>query len=259
MKESIYQIATKCKQISDNLQIFMKISNNRISYSYSLNPQLFGKELQELCDSLYGKYPDIGKDLQNHIIQYDNGPLKHQGAIEAIINCVLSLEKDTSANRRKIFISHATKDAPIINAFVKEILMLGCGFSSNDIFCTLDHTTIRTGDDFSAKIVEGMKGCNFILCMISDNYQKSEICQNELGAAWALEDKRMLPFKFPNVKFIETGFLNVVKQGADITDNSKLDELYTELCDYYGLHQDWINFNQRKIDFIKVVNESIDS
>lgn len=42
-----------------------------------------------------------------------------------------------------------------------------------------------------------------------------------------------------------------------ITDNSKLDELYIELCDYYDLQQDWINFNQRKADFINVVNESV--
>lgn len=99
-----------------------------------------------------------------------------------------------------------------------------------------------------------MKGCDFILCMISENYKRSEVCTNEMGAAWAMDGKRILPFKFPNLPFDDMGFLNVVKQGADITDKSKLDELYTELCAFYGLSPDWINYNQRTADFIQLVN-----
>ena len=63
--------------------------------------------------------------------------------------------------------------------------------------------------------------------------------------------------KFPNIKFSEIGFLNVVKQAADITDSSKLDELYVELCEHYDVQQDLIHFNKRKADFMKVVNENI--
>ena len=69
--------------------------------------------------------------------------------------------------------------------------------------------------------------------------------------------KRILPFKFPNIPFSEIGFLNVIKQAADITDNAKLDELYNELAKYYGLQQDWINYNQRKADFINIVHQII--
>ena len=137
--------------------------------------------------------------------------------------------------------------------------MLGCRFSTQDIFCTLDHTAIRTGDDFRDIIVDNMKSCDYVICIISENYRKSEVCQNEMGAAWAMENKRVLPFKFPNLSFKEIGFLNVVKQAADITDESKLDELYVELCKYYDLQQDLINFNQRKADFINVVNKYVSS
>lgn len=136
--------------------------------------------------------------------------------------------------------------------------MLGCRFSRDDIFCTLDHTVIRTGEDFRNGIVKSMKACDFILCIISENYKKSEVCANEMGAAWAMEGKRVLPFKLPNISFEEIGFLNVVKQGADITDKSKLDELYTELCRYYDIETDWINYNQRTSDFIQLVNSKVD-
>lgn len=154
---------------------------------------------------------------------------------------------------RKIFISHSSQDKDVVDAFVEKILMLGCGFKSSDIFCTLNHTSIRTGDDFRNEIIKNMKDCDFILCMISENYRKSEVCQNEMGAAWTLEGKRILPLKFPNLEFSEIGFLNVVKQAADITDKSKLDELYNELCGYYELQPDWVNFNRQKEAFIEIL------
>lgn len=156
---------------------------------------------------------------------------------------------------RKIFISHSSKDEDIVNAFVEKILMLGCGFKTTDIFCTLDHTAIRTGEDFRNDIIQNMKTCDFIICMISKNYRESEVCQNEMGAAWTLESKRVLPLKFPNIEFKEIGFLNVVKQSADITDKPKLDELYEELCSYYGLHFDWVNFNRHKESFVDTVSQ----
>ena len=254
MEDSIYQIAHRCKEISSEVQINVFVGNRRVRYQVTGRVSQFEKELLKLCDAIHYKYPDVNISLRNHISQYNNHPTFHQGAIEAILDCIINLHSYRKSNR-KIFISHASADAPIINAFIKEILMLGCGFVSDDFFCTLDHTTIRTGDDFREQIVENMKSCDFILCFISKNYQKSEICQNEMGAAWAMDKKRILPFRFPNLSFSEIGFLNVVKQAADITDKTKLDELYRELSEYYDIPQNWINYNQRTTDFINQVNE----
>ena len=57
----------------------------------------------------------------------------------------------------------------------------------------------------------------------------------------------------PNIKFTEIGFLNVIKQVAEITDGSKLDELYDDLCVNYGFPQDWVNFNKQKEDFVNLI------
>lgn len=255
MNKSIYQIAVECKEFSNNnVRYFKQIENSIRWFRIVGANKSFEKLLLSLCEAVSEKYPYISEKLKEHISQYGNFPAFHQGAIDELINYVLNLEKHTDSDK-KIFISHSSKDEVLVNGFIEKILMLGCGFKSSDIFCTLDHTAIRTGEDFRNEIIKNMKGCDYILCMISDNYRKSEVCQNELGAAWAMEGKRILPFKFPNVKFGEIGFLNVIKQAADITDHSKLDELYIELCDNYGLEQDWINFNQRKADFINVVNK----
>lgn len=256
MEDSIYQIAHRCKEISSEVQINVLVGNGHLRYQYEGRLQQFEKELLKLCKALHNKYPEVSISLRNHISQYNNHPTFHQGAIEAILDCIINLY-GCRESYRKVFISHASADAPIINAFIKEILMLGCGFISDDIFCTLDHTAIRTGDDFREQIVENMKNCDFIMCFISEKYEKSQICQNEMGAAWAMDNKRILPFKFPNISFNEIGFLNVTKQAADITDDSKLDELYNELAKYYGLQQNWINYNQRKADFINIVHQNM--
>lgn len=255
MNKSIYQIAVECKEFSNNnVRYFKQIENSIRWFRIVGANKSFEKLLLSLCEALSGKYPYIAEKLKEHTLWYDSNPVIHQSAIDEFVNYIINLEKPTDSDK-KIFISHSSKDEVLVNGFIEKILMLGCGFKSSDIFCTLDHTAIRTGEDFRNEIIKNMKGCDYILCMISDNYRKSEVCQNELGAAWAMEGKRILPFKFPNVKFGEIGFLNVIKQAADITDHSKLDELYIELCDNYGLNQDWINFNQRKADFINVVNK----
>ena len=53
------------------------------------------------------------------------------------------------------------------------------------------------------------------------------------------------------------GFLNVVKQGASITEKRKLDEFYNEVCDYYTMPSDWPGFNKAKEDFIEIINQLI--
>ena len=257
-KETIYNLATECKRISDNeIRPIIINAGNTVFRNISGNIKSFESSLKKLCESIKEKYPSIYLNLQTHMDRYDSNKFLHQGAIDAILDCLIAIEEPNHHGTKKIFVSHASADATIVNAFVKEILLVGCGFKANDIFCTLDHTSIRTGDDFRSEIVANMKSCDFVICLISEKYRGSEVCQNEMGAAWALEGNRILPFKFPNLSFDEIGFLNVVKHCADITDKSKLDELYKELCEYYDIEQDWMNYNKATADFIKIVNENI--
>ena len=160
---------------------------------------------------------------------------------------------DSLSPRRKIFISHSSEDKSIVKAFIDKILLLGCGLKPDDIFCTLDPTATRTGDDFREQIIVNMEGSDYILLFISENYKRSEVCGNELGAAWAFRDKRVLPFVLPNVQFSQMGFLNIVKQGAELLERSKLDEFYEEVCKKYSLVLDWKNFNKHKDDFVNTV------
>lgn len=175
------------------------------------------------------------------------------GAIVAIVGILRNKYLVNAKFHNKFFVSHSSRDEVIVKAFIKEILKIGCGFKDSEIFCTLDSSAIKTGDDFREKIVENMQASDFILLFISQNYNESEVCKNELGAAWAMKNKRVLPFVLPGTSFEQMGFLNIVKQGAVITDKRKLDEFYNEVCEYFSISSDWPAFNKAKEDFVEAV------
>ena len=268
MENKIYQQAILCKEFADK-QIksrFVKDVLNGTEKTY-VRGDIKGYEIL-LCgmrDVMKDKYPLVERQLAEAMDEYDSYPYRYQGILETIVKTIISLELQTEISgkkvvgsthqSRKFFISHSSEDKIIVNRFIKEILKIGCGFKDADIFCTLDPTAIRTGDDFRERIVENMKDCDFILLFISENYMKSEICHNEMGAAWALDSKRVLPFILPDTTFTQMGFLNVVKQGASITEKRKLDEFYNEVCEYYGISSDWPSFNKAKEDFIEIIDQ----
>ena len=268
MINKIYEKALECKEFADkrieSCRYIYRANNTEHTY---VQGDIKGYEnlLYELRTLIKDKYPLIERQLADKMNIYDNNQFYYQGIIESIIESIISLEIQTQIsenkplcsilNTRKFFISHSSSDRTIVNGFIKEILKIGCGFKDNDIFCTLDPTSIRTGDDFREKIVENMRGCDYILLFISENYNLSDVCKNEMGAAWALENKRTLPFVLPNTKFEQMGFLNIVKQGASLLVGSKLDEFYKEVCEFYNIEMDWFSFNKAKEDFIESVKK----
>ena len=158
----------------------------------------------------------------------------------------------------KIFISHSSVDKEIVKAFKEKVLMLGCGFEKDDIFCTLDEDAIKLGTDFRKSIIDNMRCCDYIFLMISENYRKSEICHNEVGAAWALQDiKRVIPLKFPNLSFSQEdlGVLNVVKQAGSLNNKQQLIKIYEELCEVYDIQPHLSKFVQYAVEFIEIVNK----
>ena len=267
MENKIYQQSLLCKEFADKRIESCRIINASMGTERTfVRGDIKGYEshLNVLKEVIKDKYPLIERQIAEAMGEYDSYPYRYQSILESIVKTIISLELQTEISKKKVvdsihksrkfFISHSSSDKDIVNAFVKEILMLGCGFKYDDIFCTLDTTSIRTGDDFREEIVNNMRECDYVLLFISENYNQSDVCKNEMGAAWAL-GKRVLPFVLPGISFSQMGFLNVVKQGALVTDKSKLDELYNEICSFYEIKQDWINFNKSKDSFIDFLNE----
>ena len=151
----------------------------------------------------------------------------------------------------KIFISHSHKDKTLIDKFVEKILILGCGLNDSEIFCTsIEGLGIKTGEDFREHVKKKLLKSDYSFIFISNDYKKSEICLNEMGASWAIDDKKVKPFIFPNLDFSSLGTLFGVKQGAKINDSFALDELHEEIKEKFKTDIKLSRWNKHKGDFL---------
>lgn len=154
----------------------------------------------------------------------------------------------------KIFISHSSKDKLIVDAFVENILILGCGISEKNIFCTsIDGLGIKNGNDFRQHILNELQSSDYSFLLISNNYKKSDICLNEMGASWAIKNLEVKPFLFPNIDFDSIGTLYSVKQVSRLNNGVDLDELFEEITLKYGINKSTTRWNKYKFDFLETV------
>ncbi len=260
MKEDIYAIARQCQtiiktQISITRNKIPSPSFNLIFTDYDINGEIkiLETNLRILVNCLKTKYPVISQLLQRHIDQYDNDKIIHLSAIEAIVDCVIALEKK-NANSKKFFISHSSNDKDIIEKFVDHILQLGIGITTEDIFCTsIEDMGIRNGEDIRKHIHENIRNADYSFLMISKNYKASEICLNEMGAVWAYDNNVRL-YILPDVDFKEIGWLCNTRKADKINTPVPLDALHKEMIEYYGLIDKGETWSRQRETFIKYIN-----
>ena len=149
----------------------------------------------------------------------------------------------------KVFISHASVDKPIVDEFVDRVLRLACGFKTDDIvYTSREDTGVEYGEGIPDFIKENLHTSSLVLFMISDNYKKSEVCLNEMGAAWALE-KKTVSIVLPNCGFESLGWLTSLDKALKIDSSESLDKLYGMLT---RTEQNAIDWNRQKEAFLAV-------
>lgn len=121
---------------------------------------------------------------------------------------------------RKIFISHSLQDIDYVKSFVENILILGLDIPSERIFCSsMEGQGIKSGQYIPDRLKEEIKNSILALLFISKNYKASEICLNEVGAAWVtLNKESVIPLLLPQVDFSDLGFLNLNRFGLKISE-----------------------------------------
>lgn len=260
MKDSIHQLALRCKCISDdrigtdkNLIPYRNILFTDYTVKGAIDEYL--EAIKELCEALQDKYPAIGYDLRLHKEQFRNEKIIHFTAMKAIVDCVLGLEDGQGT--KKIFISHSSKDKDIMEKFTDYILQLGIGLNSEDIFCTsIEEMGIKNGEEIRRHIRENVQLADFSFLMISKNYKESEICLNEMGAVWAANN-RVRYYVLPNVDFKEIGWLCDAYKADKLCDSVVLDAMANELTDFYGLPNKGVIWSRQRQNFLDFLRESI--
>ena len=150
----------------------------------------------------------------------------------------------------KIFISHSSEDKEIVDLFKNIILNAGLGIADNDIaYTSASETGVPTGGNIPQYIKENIADSDFVFFMISDNYRKSEVCLNEMGAAWAL-NKNVKPLLLHDVSFKSVSWLYGMNLCAKIDDSERLDALRDEICKVYGYNIGTSVWNKYKVEFL---------
>lgn len=157
-------------------------------------------------------------------------------------------------SHKKIFISHSSKDKQVVDFFVDKLLHLGLQIDPNDVaYTSREETGVGTGEDIRKFIKENISTCDFVFFMISENYKKSEICLNEMGAAWAT-DRAVIPLVFPNLSFDSIGWLYNVRKGLLLNDPDALDSIFDDITEKYSYKPRINTWNRNKNEFILFIN-----
>lgn len=137
--------------------------------------------------------------------------------------------------RPVIFISHSSKDKEIIKVFIDNFLKKGLSLCDDDIACTsFEATGVSPGDSIPSYIKHNIGGTKVCLSMVSKNYKSSEVCMNEVGAAWAL-GKVPIQIVLPLTDFSELGWLLNTDKAAKIDDEDSIDNLMETICGKIGI------------------------
>jgi len=123
-----------------------------------------------------------------------------------------------------IFISHASADKDLIDAFV-DLLQTGIGLNHEQVFCTsLEGMGIPKGKDFIKFIHEKIQNPFLIIMVVTPSYYESSFCLCELGAAWAMSYSSF-PLICPPLEYYDLEAVLKNKEVGKIDSPSDLDSL----------------------------------
>jgi len=157
---------------------------------------------------------------------------------------------------KRVFISHASADERIVSIFVDFILHDGCGVELEDImYTTGDDTGIPNGEDIPSTIKESIRECRLFIMMVSPNYRKSEVCLNEMGAAWMCDGVKKIILLLPSVDFDRMGWLISLQKATKLTDARGLDQIHDQIVASLSTKVQTSTWNRYKAYFLKQLEE----
>ena len=155
---------------------------------------------------------------------------------------------------KKVFISHASKDKEIVSLFVDKILIAGYGLQQEDIFYTSrEDTGIANGHSIPKEIKAMLSECGLYFLMISKNYRESEVCLNEMGAAWMVDDTKLKIIMLPNTDFDKIGWILKLNKASDSFNDEHLDAIRDMLIDTFGQKNKTGTWNANKKAFLAAI------
>ncbi|MEO9211206.1 MAG: toll/interleukin-1 receptor domain-containing protein [Ginsengibacter sp.] len=208
------------------------IENNNNEIQEKINTQLSGKNLskdEEKRLKLLKSYDKFLTTLDKVIANRDGAAKLKQ--LENEINQSLTPVNKNEKPVKKIFVflSHSSKDEQLVKLFTDKILRLLLNLKLDHIFCTsIEACSITSGHDFKEFIKLSLLNATHVIQIITENYKKSEVCLNEMGAAWVLEN-RIFPFILEPVNYENVGFIHHPNQLLKLNQKKDLLKFIDEI------------------------------
>ena len=209
----------------------------------------------------FKNYRNIVNELDT--IVKDNSKKERLKEISNLLNNKLtdSDEREIIEVSKKIniFLSHSSKDEKIVKEFNDKILQLVLKVNPDNIFCTsIEESSITSGEDFRLTIKNKLLEASHIIQIITNNYKNSEVCLNEMGAAWVL-DKKVKPFILEPISYNTVGFIHNTNQQLKLTEEKDLIKFIDEMLPDLSISQEYSIINRHIKEFVDFVNEQKDS
>ena len=155
-----------------------------------------------------------------------------------------------------VFISHASSDELLVSLFVDLILCSGSGLTpDNIVYTSREDTGVVNGDEIPQAIKDCIRCSRMFFMMVSEAYRASEVCLNEMGAAWMIDDLPKKIVLLPGVGFERIGWLMSLVKGTRITDEDGLDAIHDQVMEAFSTHVQTSTWNRSKRQFLKEIEK----
>lgn len=180
----------------------------------------------------YKEFAELPKDGNGHVLMHyfnQQYPIFNLLISKIENGEVMKLKSDIEYQHEKVgktvFISHASRDKEIVDAFIDLILHGALSVPIDEIFCvSTDGTKIESGADWRDSINESLLSAKVNFLIITPNYKESEVCLNEMGAAW-VTSATVLPLIVEPISYKTVGIIQEPNQIEKLLDEKSLDRI----------------------------------
>jgi hypothetical protein len=176
--------------------------------------------------------------------------------IEDEVLSIIKNEPKTNPKMKKVFISHASIDANIIEPLVD--LIEDIGVLHNQIFFSSQNAFgVGLGENIFERLKVELNNDVFALFILSPNFYNSPVCLCEMGAVW-IKSHKQIPILIPPFEFNKVKGVFSESLGFKINDKDQLNSLKLELEEYFGLTPKHISrWEKKREEYLTKVNSLI--